>query len=213
MPASRSLQSGDSPVETPCVTTKDEHSSYESGLLARVAGGDELAMEDCIRTYGPLVRTIVQRRVRNLTEADDLIQEIFTEVWRSAGRHDPSLAAEAGFIAVIARRRSIDLLRREQRLPEIESLTSSAEFEAPSEIPGRELDREALWLALDRLPEETRRLFVLHFEQGMTHGEIAELTGLPLGSVKTRLRRGLIEARSMFKHLGDMAPNSNPRMA
>jgi RNA polymerase sigma-70 factor (ECF subfamily) len=168
-------------------------------------------MESCFQVYGPLVWAIVQRRVRDQSAAEDLTQEIFTEVWKNAARHDPAISGEGGFIAMIARRRAIDWVRRQQRLPEIEPLPASADFAAATEDPGQAIDREALWKALERLPEETRRLFSMHFEQGMTHAEIADQTGLPLGSVKTRLRRGLIEARAMFKHLGESAPTSTGR--
>jgi RNA polymerase sigma-70 factor (ECF subfamily) len=208
---SRRLQSRDSALQACRVTASSDPTPGESGILARVAGGDDHAMESCIQAYGPLVWAIVQRRVRDRSAAEDLTQEIFTEVWKNAARHDPSISGEGGFIAMIARRRAIDWVRRQQRLPEIESLPATADFPATSEDPGQGVDRETLWQALGRLPEETRQLFAMHFEQGMTHAEIAEKTGLPLGSVKTRLRRGLIEARSMLHHLDEVAPTSTGR--
>lgn len=168
-------------------------------LLAAVAQGDARAMKQCIEVHGPLVWGIVRRRVKDHFAAEDLVQEIFTEVWKSSGRHDSAIASEAGFISMIARRRAIDWLRRQQRLPEMESLPEKSEIPAESSVPGVGMDRDTLWAALQRLPDETRRLFVLHFEKGMTHAEIAELTGQPLGSVKTRLRRGLIEARALLQ--------------
>ena len=137
--------------------------------------------------------------LKNHFAAEDLVQEIFTEVWKSSCRHDPAIAREGGFIAMIARRRAIDWLRRQQRLPEMETLSEKAEIPAEANAPWLGMDRDTLWAALQRLPEETRRLFALHFEKGMTHAEIAELTGQPLGSVKTRLRRGLIEARALLQ--------------
>lgn len=168
-----------------------------------------MAMEACIETHGGLVWSIVLKRVRDHSAAEDLIQEIFTEIWKSSGRHDPAIASESGFIAMIARRRAIDWTRRQQRLPEMETLADKSDIPAPSEVPGLAMDRDSLWKALETLPDETRRLFALHFEQGLTHSEIAESTGLPLGSVKTRLRRGLLEARSLLGRLGDRL-NSNP---
>lgn len=165
-------------------------------------------MRQCIEVHGPLVWGIVRRRVKDHFAAEDLVQEIFTEVWKSSGRHDPSIASEAGFISMIARRRAIDWLRRQQRQPELESLPEKSEIAAEQAGPGLGMDRDTLWAALQRLPDETRRLFVLHFEKGMTHAEIAELTGQPLGSVKTRLRRGLIEARALLQRDGGgMNPN------
>jgi RNA polymerase sigma-70 factor, ECF subfamily len=178
-------------------------------LLARVARGDARAMEACIEAHGGLVWSIVLKRVRDRSAAEDLTQEIFTEIWKTSGRYDPSIASESGFVAMIARRRAIDWSRKQQRLPEMESLPEKADFPAPVETPGHAMDRDSLWKALESLPDETRRLFTLHFEQGLTHSEIAESTGLPLGSVKTRLRRGLLEARALLGRLGDRL-NLNP---
>jgi RNA polymerase sigma-70 factor, ECF subfamily len=174
----------------------------QTGLLSRVAHGDARAMEECIAAYGGLVWNIVFKRVRDRSEAEDLTQEIFTEVWRSAGRHDPRIASESGFIAMIARRRSIDWCRRRQHLPEMESLPAGGEIAGQEVEPEGPLDGEALWKALEALPDETRRLFELHFREGMTHQEISEQTGQPLGSVKTRLRRGLIEAKRLLAMAG-----------
>ena len=182
-----------------CVPETGVTSTAAPALLSAVAEGDALAMKQCIEVHGPLVWGIVCRRVKNHFAAEDLVQEIFTEVWKSSGRHDPAIASEGGFIAMIARRRAIDWLRRQQRLPEMETLSEKAEIPAEANAPWLGMDRDTLWAALQRLPEETRRLFALHFEKGMTHAEIAELTGQPLGSVKTRLRRGLIEARALLQ--------------
>ncbi len=166
-------------------------------------------MKLCIDTYGPLVWSIVLRRVHDRGAAEDLTQEIFTEIWKKAGRFDPAIAAESTFVGMIARRRAIDWSRKQQRAPEIESLPPSTELPANSEIAGENIDREILWQALDKLPNETRHLFTLHFEQGMTHSEMTKMTGLPLGTIKTRLRRGLIEARNLLKHLRSAVETSS----
>lgn len=181
------------PADSPPIT---------DGPLARVAAGDARAMESCIDAFGPLVWGIVLKRVRDRAAAEDLVQEIFTDLWKHAGRHDPAIASETGFVALIARRRVIDWLRRQSRLPQMASLDESFDLPAAPPAEGNGLDRETVWRALEKLPEETRDLFRLHFEQGMSHGEISEHTGLPLGSVKTRLRRGLIEARALVARLG-----------
>lgn len=170
-------------------------------LLKAVARGDDKAVERCLTVYGPLVWSIVRRRVKDRFAAEDLVQEIFTEVWRGAGGYDPGKASEGGFIAMIARRRVIDWVRRQERLPRLEAFP---EGEAPAvhdATPGLAMDRDLLWSALGALPEETRRLFVLHFEKGMTHCEISETTGMPLGTVKTRLRRGLVQAKEILEQL------------
>ncbi len=156
-------------------------------------------MEQLIDFHGPLVWGIILRRVSDRSAAEDLAQEIFTEIWQKAGRYDPGLCSEAGYIAMIARRRSIDWIRRREKLPEISPLPETPDLAGETASPGSGIDREMVWAALSGLAEETRRLFILHFEKGLSHAEIAAETGLPLGSVKTRLRRGLIEARALLK--------------
>jgi RNA polymerase sigma-70 factor (ECF subfamily) len=162
-------------------------------------------MGECIGSFGGLVWGIVQRRVREHAAAEDVVQEIFIDIWRHAGRYDPLIASETAFVAMIARRKVIDWLRKQARQPQMMPLEEMAEPPAaPSaSAAGMGMDREMILEIIAELPEETRNLFRLHFELGLTHGEIAEKTGLPLGSVKTRLRRGLLEARTLVARLGE----------
>lgn len=173
-----------------------------SSLLVRVGKGCARSMEKCIESYGGLVWSLIQQRVKDSGAAEDLAQEIFTEIWKNAARYDSAIASESTFIAMIARRRTIDWLRKQQRIPEMETLANSPDFPAPDEVPDLGMDRELLWQAIGQLPHDTRRLFTLHFQQGMTHAEISTETGQPLGSVKTALRRGLIEVRRLLSQSG-----------
>lgn len=169
-------------------------------ILPQVAAGLPRAMNHCIDQYGALVWSIARRFLKQSAEAEDLVQEVFTEVWKKAASFDPTLASEAAFIGLIARRRAIDYLRRNGRLPGFESLEAAESLPLPSSqnssIPG---DPEAVKASLAKLPQDTRELFQLFFENGFTHPEIAEKTGLPLGTVKTRLRRGLVLLRDQFQ--------------
>jgi RNA polymerase sigma-70 factor (ECF subfamily) len=153
-------------------------------------------MNRCIDRYGAMVWTIARRHLGESAETEDLVQEIFTEIWKKAGTFDPSLASEATFIGLIARRRSIDQLRRRERQPGFDPLEAAETIEAPdhSAAPAA-IDAETLRHSVAALPEDTRELFQLFFDEGFTHPEIAERTGLPLGTVKTRLRRGLLALR------------------
>ena len=165
------------------------------GILARVARGEPGAMRECIDRFGGLVWTLTSRYVPTRTEAEDVVQEVFTDLWRSAGRYDASKSSESTFIGLIARRRGIDWLRKQSRQPKLEVINSDLQQpEQASSCAPFASDR--IKLALQKLPEATQRLFALHFEKGMTHPEIAAETGLPIGTVKTRLRRGLISVRS-----------------
>lgn len=176
-----------------------------------VADGNESAMDHCIEKYGPLVWSIARRYVPNQTSAEDLVQETFTDLWKSAKRYNPAVAAESTFVGMIAKRRAIDFVRKEARRPELEPLPEAESFPhaAKEASPSLRCEGRDIRAALQQLPEETQKLFALHFDEGLTHPEIADRTGLPLGSVKTRLRRGLIEARDILRRL-DGAQTSIP---
>lgn len=175
----------------------------EPGLLLEVAQGIERAMEHCIRKYGGLVWTIARRYVKDHSSAEDVVQETFTDVWRSARRYDPAIATECTFIGMLARRRAIDFARKQSRQPLLEPLPEAETLPHAANEPSAAVRCESADVreALKQLPEETQKIFALHFDEGMTHPEIAEKTGIPLGTVKTRLRRGLIEARNILRRL------------
>ena len=172
-------------------------------VLARVAAGESGAMNVCINHYGPIVWTLVRRYINNSATSEDLVQEIFTEIWKKAATYDSTIASESTFIGMIARRRAIDFLRRQGRNPGFEPLEVASSFPDPAlETSSIPCDTEALKSSLETLPEETRKLFHLFFDDGFTHPEIADKTGLPLGTVKTRLRRGLLALRDHLKRAG-----------
>jgi RNA polymerase sigma-70 factor (ECF subfamily) len=174
----------------------------DEGILHAVAQGMERAMQQCITQYSGLVWSIASRYVKNHTCVEDVVQETFTDLWKSANRYDPAVASESTFIGMLARRRAIDFARKQSRQPQFEPLLD-AEFlphsstEPTPFIRGESADITA---AIQELPEETRHIFSLHFDEGMTHPEISEKTGLPLGTIKTRLRRGLIEVRNKLRN-------------
>ncbi|NNE90650.1 MAG: sigma-70 family RNA polymerase sigma factor [Verrucomicrobiales bacterium] len=187
---------------------------FEEGqILAGVALGREAAMETCISVYGGLIWSIALRYADDRSQAEDVVQETFMDLWKSAGRYDAAVASEKTFVGLLARRRSIDYMRKQRRQPPSEPLMAAESL--PEELPEgsgeRRVEHAAVLEMLKELPEATRELFTLHFEQGLTHPEIVERTGLPLGTVKTRLRRGLIELRNRLRHLD--GPHSNPLSA
>lgn len=160
-------------------------------------------MNLCITRYGGIVWSIAKRYIKDSSQAEDLVQEVFTEIWKKAASFDPALASESTFVGLIARRRAIDFLRRQGRLPEFEPLAAAESLPFPTpESPSFICDPETVKSSVASLPSDTRQLFHLFFEDGFTHPEIAEKTGLPLGTVKTRLRRGLITLREQLQRLG-----------
>ena len=177
-------------------------------ILPRVAAGEARAMNLCITRSGGIVWSIVRRYLKDGAEAEDLVQEVFTEIWKKAGSFDPALASESTFVGLVARRRSIDFLRRQGRQPGFEPLAAAESLPEPSaDSSSVRCDPETVKSSLASLPADTRELFHLFFQDGFTHPEIAEKTGLPLGTVKTRLRRGLISLRDHLQRLG---VTSNP---
>ncbi|MFK7850963.1 MAG: RNA polymerase sigma factor [Akkermansiaceae bacterium] len=181
--------------------TEGLHKQTDTGILKGVAEGIERSMEHCISKYGGLVWTIAKRYVKNQTSAEDVVQETFTDLWKSAKKYDPSIATECTFIGMLARRRAIDFARKESRRPQFEPLPETDSLTEISAEPSASvrLESEDVRKALKLLPKETQLIFSLHFDQGMSHPEISQKVDLPLGTVKTRLRRGLIEVRNHLR--------------
>ncbi len=170
-------------------------------VLTRVAAGDADAVRECVTRYGGLVWSIARRMSRSETDAEDAAQEIFVDLWKSANRFDPNVASETTFIAMIARRRLIDRRRRQERraedpLVDAEKLIADAESSAPV----AELSAEASIAAkaLAELRPEERNAVILSSYYGLSHEEIASSTGMPLGTVKTHARRGLLRVREIL---------------
>lgn len=182
---------------------KSADPTFPTDTLRKVAAGESRAMDLCIERHGAVVWSIVRRYLKDTTEAEDLVQEVFTEIWKKASSFDPAIATESTFVGMIARRRSIDFLRRQGRQPGFETLDAAESLPLPtSETSSVTCDPETIKSSLANLPADTRQLFELFFDDGFTHPEIAEKTGLPLGTVKTRLRRGLISLREQLLRIG-----------
>lgn len=170
-------------------------------LLPRVASGDAAAVKECIARYGGLVWSLSRRFSASPTDAEDAVQEIFFDVWRSASRFRVEAGAEVTFIATIARRRLIDRRRHQRRTPPTETLSDAipGEGAVPAEV-GAEAALAAR--ALDQLRPEQRQVIILTACHGLSHEEVAARTGMPLGTVKAHARRGLIFVRDVLADPG-----------
>lgn len=170
-------------------------------LLPRVATGDGAAVRECLARYGGLVLALARRFLGNATDAEDVTQDVFVELWKHAGRFDPACASEPTFVTMITRRRLIDHKRRAGRRPAPEPLPEAVpERTGPSpfnEIDGRD-DVARARRALGDLKDDQRNVILLAVEDGLTHEQIAERTGLPVGTVKTHIRRGLMRVREVL---------------
>lgn len=174
-------------------------------LLQRIASGDRDAVQECLRSYGGLVLTIA-RKLLPTAEVEDAVQEVFIELWRQAARFDPGRAKETTFVALVARRRCIDRLRRRRSGPDLEALGEREPADAVAADPSRpaEVSDELTRVQelIGELPPERQRVLRLSIRDGLTHRQIAERTGLPLGTVKTHIRRGLIRVREQLAASG-----------
>ncbi len=168
----------------------------EVSLLPRVAAGDGEAMELCVERYGPLIWSAAKRFLGTSHEAEDAVQEIFINLWRDAHRFDQSLGSETTFIMVIARRRLIDWRRRLGRQPQLAELDSIEDAAEAKETVQESDDEAELAVRLLRsLPSEQQRVIELSLRDGHTHQEISSRLAMPLGTVKTLLRRGVLRLR------------------
>lgn len=177
-------------------------------VLQRIAQGDASAVQECIDGYGALVWSLTRRLCPSVAEADDVVQEIFIDLWKSAARFDPGTASEATFVAMIARRRLIDLRRRLARRGESAELPEAVEDESVGHDEEAEVRDEAARArsAMAQLRPEQQRVLKLSVYEGLSHQQIADTTGMPLGTVKTHARRGLIRVRELLGAGSDAAP-------
>lgn len=177
-----------------------------ASLLQQIAEGDASAVERLVDAYGGLIWSMAGRYLDRADAAmADAVQEIFVEIWMSAGRYDPARGPEIAFVTTIARRRFIDAQRRIARLRRLEASVAADDGPPPSVAttpagPGHAPDdagaREELLAAFDRLPGDERTVLWLFLHHGLSHDQISTATDAPLGTVKSRIRRGLLRLRS-----------------
>ncbi len=171
-------------------------------LLERLGRGDASAVRPFIDAYGGFVWSIVQARFpgpRHRQDAEEVVQDVFASIWRDAGRFDPAKGSEKTFIAVIARRRVIDRLRRvgSSRETPVEAEHLDTEVDTVP-LAGTSSDAEDVRKAseaMETLPQPQRMVLRLFIVSGHTHEQIADATGIPLGTVKSHIRRGLARVR------------------
>ncbi len=166
-------------------------------ILNRIAAGQNSAVQECLDTYGGLVWSLARRMLPNAEEAEDAVQEIFIDIWKNAERFDETKASETTFVAMIARRRLIDWMRRGNRQPNTNSLEEIAieMFESKDRDMQIFIEAKEAARAMKNLRPEQKQILHLWIIQGMSHQEIAERLSMPLGTVKTHARRGLMQVR------------------
>ena len=171
-------------------------------LMARIARGDEPAFAELYDELAPTVYGIVLRVVRDPAQSEEVTQEVFVELWRQAARFDVARGGVRGWAVTIAHRRAVDRVRSEQSRRDRQrrdAAASAGATENPSDAVIDSLDRGRARLALTELSDAQRRALELAYFDGLTHVEVAEQLGVPLGTAKTRIRDGLIRLRSLME--------------
>ena len=166
-------------------------------LLSGVARGDQAAFEAVCERAGPTVFGVVRSVVRDPFQAEEVCQEVLLEVWRCASRFQPGRGSALAWLTTIAHRRAIDRVRSEQRLAarQIRTASHPVAYDEVAEKVEVRLERERVRRCLGALTELQRESVTLAYYGGYTFREVAGLLGVPEGTVKTRMRDGLIRLR------------------
>jgi RNA polymerase sigma-70 factor, ECF subfamily len=163
-------------------------------LIQEIQSGSQEAMAAFFDLYSRMVYSVALRVLNDTSEAEDVMQEVLIQVWRNPRAFVAGRGSLGGWLVVVARNRAIDKLRRRKRSDPIElfALPSSTNLAQESE---HAFLMEKIRAIMTKLPEEQRFALELSFFEGLSHSQIAEKTGEPLGTIKTRIRLGLIAIR------------------
>jgi RNA polymerase sigma-70 factor (ECF subfamily) len=185
-------------------------------LLERIGQKDPDALSVLYDRYNKVVFGLLLTMLRDTDNAEDVLQEVFTQVWRKADSYDPALGQPKNWLLRIAHNRAINLIRanRNRRKDTEVSLSNDVglvQAEQYARVDGEEIvgqvssfeESKYVATALTALPEEQRLLIDLAFFKGYSHSEIAEMTAIPLGTIKTRIRSGIKTLRNQLNFLKD----------
>ncbi len=175
------------------VSSETELRASDAALMARMVQRDEAALEALYDRYAGLLSSVLNRILRDTQAAEEILQDIFYQLWRTASQFDASRGSLPGWLMVIARNRAISRLRHHNPAAG-EELFENTLVLLPMSLESAITQKELMGRvkgAMEALPKEQRAAVELAYFEGLTHSEIAERTGDPLGTVKTRLRTAL----------------------
>jgi len=191
--------------------TTEQQEISDQDLMLRIQQGDEEALGLLYDRYSGVLKSLIMRVIHNDAEADDLLQEIFVELWKQSATFSPEKGKPLGWIVTLTRRRAIDRLRKRQAYARVEEKFKDQPEQQPEAWVHNTMEedlelndaRQMLRKVMDELPEAQRQAIELAYFKGMSQREVAAHTGIPLGTIKTRLELGLkkiSEALKGFKH-------------
>jgi RNA polymerase sigma-70 factor (ECF subfamily) len=177
-----------------------ESRQADQSSLARIARGDQAAFAELYDRHARLVYSLALRILQDRADAEDIVQEVFAQVWAQAARYDASRGAVAAWMLTLTRSRAIDKLRAKRARPEAAMEADAAErvmdFGAAQDLELLSAEQVTrLQRALSELPDAQRTALDLAYYEGLTHVEVAARLGEPLGTVKTRIRQAVIKLR------------------
>jgi len=172
--------------------------SPDLALVSAIRAGDASAMASLYDRYSPVVYSVALRVLGDTGAAEDIQQDVFMQLWRNPGAFDASRGNLGAWLAVITRNRAIDALRKRRPETNPEDVVLSVVPDMAGEAD-RSRVAEKVRGVLSAMPASQRSALEMAYYQGMTHTEIAAKTGEPLGTIKTRIRAGLIALRKAFE--------------
>lgn len=186
----------------PDSSPRKDAADIDRQILTAVAGGSADALERLYDRYASTAYGLARRILAQPDLAEEVVQDVFAQVWREATRYDAARASVAGWIVLLTRTRAIDRLRARRARPDQDRGVEPAGVPAlttpdrsPEQVAISSEDARSVRAALEQLPEEQRSLVDLAYYEGLTHSEIAARTGVPLGTIKTRLRTAMMTLR------------------
>lgn len=198
------------PLPSFLMTESAGHASLNDGaLVIAMAKGDERAAASFYDRYSPTVMALVYRMIGDRADAESIVLEAFMQAWRTAARFDAQRGSAASWLFTIARTRALDFLRtakRQARLVPVSVDDVAGEILAAPDRMGHPVfeaeqseQRTAVAAALRTLPENQRVAIELAYFEGLSHAEIAERLSEPLGTIKTRVRLGMVKLRDVLR--------------
>lgn len=182
----------------------DRQQLQDVALIQQIINQNQTALAQLYDRYARIVYAVAYRSLGSAEESEEVVLDVFAQVWKIAHHYDVARSRVDTWLFMLARSRILDRLRRSQRVDKIAAASLQAERSIPAATPDPIEDvaiheqQKRVWAALAQLPLEQRHVIELAYYQGMSHREIAAITQLSLGTVKTRIRLGLSKLRILL---------------